>query len=620
VIAPASFDGSSATITVTATNANNETSQQSFVASAVTDTHADPPFLSALTNLTTTAGAPVTFNLSSTDPSRSGVVYSIVDPTAFASSDPTTLTDPANVTVSISQSTGQVTLTPTAGFTGTINLLATVRTAAGDPQNPADDATNPANYDTQAFSLTVNPSTTSPTPLAAPASPTGLAVDSSGDTAPFDGNGYITTDTPKITLTAEAGATVNIKLNGTSVGTATESTTQAGQFSFTLPTGKLAVGANSLTAIASDTNGASDDSTALSLMYAPDYSGGIYVVPGAAGATQTLTATWTEKNAAFNNEFGYFVVDSADGSVGGVAPGSSGYVQAALSSASRTTLFAKGDRAGATKNITLQGGQRIVFYLIQNNTTANFLAKNPTDAVGGNNQSAKPLAFFSLEAANPDRMKHVQIIADATTGKVQYNWEDMLKLGDSDFNDAAITIKLASNTSPEATLHVPGTGNTTVSLNATLTGKKESSPDGDFGVYFADDQNGTVNGLHPGDAGYAAAALASGNTQVLFAAGADGSKQITLPAGKAGKYVGFYLITSGTTANFLTSNPTNTSTGAQALFSFDAANPDGVDHFRWFTPGTQQTDPSVQELHVMDKVGGKSGSFDAYTIDLAFAS
>ena len=51
VFAPAGFDGSSATITVTATNANNETSQQTFTALAVTDTNVDPPFL-AVTNQT----------------------------------------------------------------------------------------------------------------------------------------------------------------------------------------------------------------------------------------------------------------------------------------------------------------------------------------------------------------------------------------------------------------------------------------------------------------------------------------------------------------------------------------------------------------------------------------
>jgi hypothetical protein len=355
----------------------------------------------------------------------------------------------------------------------------------------------------------------------------------------------------------------------------------------------------------------------MTLVYAPDYSGGVYVVPGAPGTSQTLTIDWTEKNASFKNEFGYFIVDSADGSVDGVTPGSAGYAQAALSSSTRTTLFMKGQQAGATTNATLEGGQMIVFYLIQDNTTANFLAKNSSDAMQTNDKSAAPLAFFSIEAANPDGKKHTQIIADATTGHVQYNWEDLVNLGDSDFNDASIVVGPSGDSSQQETLHAPGADATPVTLNATLVGEKQSTPSGDVGVYFVDDQNGAIGDLHPGDAGYAAAALASENFQVLFGPGASGTNQITVPAGK---YLAFYLLTSGTTADFVTSNPTNSSGGAEALFSFDAANPDGVNHFRWYTPGQQATDPNLVQLHAMTKLGGGASDFDSYAIDLAFTA
>ena len=106
------------------------------------------------------------------------------------------------------------------------------------------------------------------------------------------------------------------------------------------------MGTNHVTATAASGTVTSADSTPLSLTFAPDYSGGIYVVPARAGTSQTLSFTWSQKNAAFNNEFGYFVVDSADGSIGGVAPGSAGYARAALSSTTRRTLFAKGQKAG----------------------------------------------------------------------------------------------------------------------------------------------------------------------------------------------------------------------------------------------------------------------------------
>ena len=442
-------------------------------------------------------------------------------------------------------------------------------------------------------------------------------MDSSSDTGPFHGNGYITTGTPKLTVTAATGSTVKFKLNGVVIATATETGTGTGTFTATLPAGTLAVGANSITATATGTGGTSSDSAAMSLVYAPDYSGGAYVVPGAPGQSETLTIDWTAKNASFNNEYGYFIADSADGSIGDVAPGDAGYAQAALSSTTRTTLFSKGKSAGATAPVTLEGGKTIVFYLIQNNTVANFLAKNPTNANHGNNQSSAPLAFFSIAAANPDGMKHTQIIADSTTGRVQYDWEDLVSLGDSDFNDATIVVRPSGDTSQQETLHVPGAGDTSVSLNATLTGGKETAPSGDVGVYFVDDKDGTVGGLHPGDAGYAAAALAAANSQVLFAAGDTDTTSVTVTAGK---YLAFYLITSGTTANFLSTNSTNGVGDVRALFSFDAANPDSVNHFRWYAPGQQKTDPNAVELHIMDQVAGKASDFDAYKIALSFAA
>ena len=283
------------------------------------------PLLGAVSDQSTTKGTAVNLTLTSTDALGAGVFYAVVDPTTFGT--------PANVTVSINQATGQVTLTPAAGFTGTINLLAEVRSISSpDVQS---------NYVIQAFSLAVtDPASQVPPP------PTSLAIDSSSDTGPFIGNGYITTGTPKLTVTAATGSTVKFKLNGVVIATATETGTGTGTFAATLPAGTLAVGANSITATATGTGGTSSDSAAMSLIYAPDYSGGVYVVPGAPGQSETLTIDWTAKNASFNNEYGYFIADSADGSIGDVAPGDAGYAQAALSSTTRTTLFSKGQSAG----------------------------------------------------------------------------------------------------------------------------------------------------------------------------------------------------------------------------------------------------------------------------------
>lgn len=555
------------------------------------------PTLGPIENQTTPAGTAITFTLTSTDSIGDGVFYVVVDPTTFGA--------PANVTVSIVQETGAVTLTPAAGFTGTINLLAGVRSATADDEQ--------ANYNTEAFTFTV-------TPLI-PDAPTALAVDASSNTGPFDGSGYITTNTPKLTVHAKSGATVKFKLNGTVIATATETSAGSGVYTATLPSGKLAVGANAITAIVTDTGGTSSDSAVLSLIYAPNYAGGVYVVPGTPGTTQQIAFAWVSKNAAYSNEFGYFLVDSADGSINGIAPAQAGYAQAALSSSSRTVVFAKGQRAGASNTITLQAGQMVVFYLIQNNTTANFLAKNPSNSSQGNNNSNAPLAFFSISAANPDGMQHTQIIADPTTGRVQYNWEDLLRLGDSDFNDAAIIVKLADQSTNPATpaVHVPGTGDKTIKVTGTLGSGKKSTAPGDIGVFFVDNPNGIVSGVSPGSASYTSVALATGNFQVLFASGASAgaSQQITVPAGK---YLAFYAITSGTTSNFLLINPTDSSSGGPvALFSFDVANPNGIEHFRWTSPENVQVDPSQTKLHIMDQIFGSDSDFDDLTVAISFS-
>jgi cyclophilin family peptidyl-prolyl cis-trans isomerase len=604
ITAPESSVDEEITITVTATNAAQETSTQTFEASVVEDEHVDPPFLGTVTDKTTTQGQAISFQLSATDFSEGGVFYKIGTSTNI-------LGTPANVTVSIDQASRTVTLTPAAGFTGVINLLAGVR-ASGASELAS-------NYDTEAFTLTVTeddePDPTDPT------APAGLAVAASSNTGPFDGNGYVSTATPTLTMTAASGSTVQVKMGSTVIGTATETATGSGTYTIAIPAGRLAVGANSITATATKNGTTSGDSTALSVIYAPNYAAGVYVVPGTVGAAQQLTALWTKRNAAYANEIGFFVADSATGAIGGIAPGAAGYAQAALSSSTRQIVFSQGQSAGATKAITVNGGQFLVFYMIQNNTTANFLAKNADNSIEGNNNRNAPLAFFSVQAANPDAMRHAQIIADQTSGRVQFNWEDLAGLGDSDFNDVAMRVSLTTQTStPDSTLHAPGSGNDTTTVNGTLIAGNRSTNLGDIGVFFVDSPNGAIGSLTPGSSGYAAAALTTANSRVLFAtgqsAGATGS--VTVPAGR---YLAFYTISSGTTANFLSVNSANSSSGsAVAMFSFDAANANSTNHFRWTSPEGELVAANATRLHIMDEVFGSEADFNALAVDIAFAT
>ena len=182
VSAPASSDGGTPTITVTATDSGGATTQQTFTDSIVTNTVIDPPFLGAVSNQSTNENTPVTFTLTSTDPENAGVAYTVLGATGDAA--------PTNVTVSIDQATGQVTLMPATGFTGTIALLAGVRAAS------ATDTYS--NYDTHEFVLTVEiPSSTvavagadAPLDLSQAFNRVGITADGAKFTGGLDGVGY----------------------------------------------------------------------------------------------------------------------------------------------------------------------------------------------------------------------------------------------------------------------------------------------------------------------------------------------------------------------------------------------------------------------------------------------
>src|SRR5262249_39157633 len=97
------------------------------------------PTLSQVADVTAAEGAPQSLTLNATNPTGGGLVYQIVDPTTHQA--------PPHVTVSTINSSGQVTLTPEAGFSGSISLLAEVRAAGSDDVQ--------SNYVTQAFTLNV---------------------------------------------------------------------------------------------------------------------------------------------------------------------------------------------------------------------------------------------------------------------------------------------------------------------------------------------------------------------------------------------------------------------------------------------------------------------------------
>ncbi|MBI3468480.1 MAG: tandem-95 repeat protein [Planctomycetes bacterium] len=165
----------------------------------------------------------------------------------------------------------------------------------------------------------------------------------------------------------------------------------------------------------------------------PETCDRVFVVPGLRG--QEVRLTWTFGSTAFENEVGVFEVDDDAGSVDGLLPTDPSYSEEAIRSG--RVVFHSGQGAGAARELIFSGGDRLVFYIIQNNTTKEFLWRNPDNSL-----AKLPLAFFSLEEANPDAFDHARGRSLPEAG-CELSWEDLTFGGDQDFNDVVFTVEVS---------------------------------------------------------------------------------------------------------------------------------------------------------------------------------
>lgn len=295
-------------------------------------------------------------------------------------------------------------------------------------------------------------------------------------------------------------------------------------------------------------------------------AGDLYIVPGTGGESVTVRFQWTFRNANFNNEVGVFVLD-AQGRVHGVAPGEAGFAYAAITSPKSQVLFAHRENAGAWQELTFQAGDRLGFYLIQNSSTAQWLSHNPD-----NLHNNGPVAFFSIDGANPDGFDHAHT-QTLRPGVQKMLWEDLWGGGDRDFNDVEFLVS-------EVELDIPGEPGQFAPLTVQWLGR-DAHFNNEMGFFLVDDAEGRIGNLMPGDVGYAAAALNNSRRQVVFCQGQSSAStnQFLLPSEK---YLGWYLIQNATTDQFLCQNPLNQKGhGPLAFFSYPGANPDGLSHVHY---------------------------------------
>lgn len=590
ITAPSNFLGTS-TISVTPTDGGGAGPAEGFVATFAVDAVNEPPFLGSVSDQTTTPGTAVSFTLTSTDLENDPVTYSIVSATANGAA--------VNLNPRINQSTGRVTLTPPAGFVGTVEVKVGVRDAG---------AVNP---DTQTFTLAVAGS---------------FDLDAASDTGPLNDDNVTGIPNPTITVFAPANSTVVVTVNGTTAGTATATAT-AGQYRITLPANLLKVGTNTIAGTATPAGGTATTLTAFTLTYHPSLRN-VYVVPGDIGSSQQLTFQMLPSQSAFDSEIGFFRVDAADGAIGNLRPGDQGYFAAAM--ARRQVAFSPtAAAAGGSVNMPVAGGQLLVMYLVQGDTSANLMAKNPTNSTA---DPTDPVAFFGFAAASADRFSHLLVADDPASSQAIYAWEDLTGGGDRDYNDAVFSVRRQGEAALQ-TLRVPGGSGRTVTgtvrlqpAGRSVKGSSPTSPTtagGEIGYILADSPSGAIGALNPGDAGWAAAALSRARTLFGQTSAINSSTTVEFEGGKS---VIFYYVKNGTAAGVLSANSSNSATGSQvAFFSVDAANPDGGKvHGRYVGPeGVSRSAPTANEpywIHMMGKANGTTNDFDDAVFTVTFGS
>jgi hypothetical protein len=298
---------------------------------------------------------------------------------------------------------------------------------------------------------------------------------------------------------------------------------------------------------------------------------------GPANLKYVLTGT----NTNLINEIGVFKVDNASGAIGTLQPGASGYLDTALRNSQilfsalnqgiRPNEFNAAQQNGI---LDFENGDRFAFYIIRGGTKEAVLAGRPP---GGN-------VLLGL----PGGALRVQNLGD---GRFSLGFEEG---GNTSFNDVIVQIE-------PTTANVPfGVGPTQLQgqeilnfrssafpqLNVTGTVRsefrvyREAAFNNLGGLYRVDDAQGTIDGLAPGQEGYAKAALAR-RIETLFLSVSNQSVRVVPGLIESNALYAPFLIANASVEEFLAQNPDNVAgAGPQMYFPYIAANPDNVDHFR----------------------------------------
>ncbi|MFW5766655.1 MAG: right-handed parallel beta-helix repeat-containing protein, partial [Coleofasciculus sp.] len=159
----------------------------------------------------------------------------------------------------------------------------------------------------------------------------------------------------------------------------------------------------------------------------------VFWVEGDSDAVQ-LQFNLTGRDTDSVNEVGIFWVDDESGYINGIAPGETGYLEAALSQSQVVFSVLPGNQfpdLSLTRQFGVDGDQEFGFYLVKDSTTDTVRAEL---AAGGTPDNI----FFGLTSANGDQFDPVQVSELGDDG-YHLGWEDG---NDGDFDDLVFTVQL----------------------------------------------------------------------------------------------------------------------------------------------------------------------------------
>ena len=311
----------------------------------------------------------------------------------------------------------------------------------------------------------------------------------------------------------------------------------------------------------------------------------------------------SQKPGSKVNEIGIVAIDDSTGKIGGIAPGSAGYLQALLDRAK--PIFSTLDGSffkPAKREIGLDASRNYEFFQVQNGSIAELQqqiadGKTPTNIL------------FALPDANGN--SPIKLSSNSTNDGYQVSVNNELVLNVTKLDGIAPNSPIGSKSQDLAqgrTLDLTDFAGQTLKVDITTT--SSAAYNNNIGFYAVEDAIGSIqlaNGtmLKPGDPNYASEAIKSA---VLQASKTDSKLNQDIVGGKNYAPV---VVAQGSLTDFVNKNPTNGG-GANAIhayFNYIGANSDRTDHFRLLGNNT---------FGVEDLYGGGDRDFNDLVITASF--